>query len=474
MAGKNKKDVVSIQKYKRKGNWNIGIVLFGVIFIYLVFTVLIYFTKDRINVYEVREGSILKDRSFTGIVLRQESVIKADQAGYVNYFVDDAQKVANGSNIYTVTSSPLETQNEQDSNEEVALSSEEWNSILLKAQAFNESYYPGEFKTASNLKTEVTGIVQNNTTQSRVAQLNSILDAGNTDGLQVVQSQDDGVVELSVDGYENLQLGDITDDTLTKANHSVTELESNQYVEAGNPVYRLITSEDWTVTIKLTSELEKTFLEKMNGKDSLSVEVRFLKDNKDLWGTLQILKKGKDEAYAYISFNSSMIRYAGERFVNIELILEDESGLKIPKSSVTEKECFEVPMDYLTSGGASQNIGVYRQITKKGKTTTEFVPVTVINKDTESGTAYLSMDDLKKGDVLLLPESSETTTVDKTAKLKGVYNVNKGYAVFKQVQILCESDEYYIIKEGSSYSLSNYDHIALNGDSVQDNAIVSQ
>ena len=32
-----------------------------------------------------------------------------------------------------------------------------------------------------------------------------------------------------------------------------------------------------------------------------------------------------------------------------------------------------------------------------------------------------------------------------------------------------ESDEYYIIAEGNSYSLSNYDHIALNGDSVRDN-----
>ena len=50
----------------------------------------------------------------------------------------------------------------------------------------------------------------------------------------------------------------------------------------------------------------------------------------------------------------------------------------------------------------------------------------------------------------------------------------KGYAVFKQVQILSESDEYYIIAEGNSYSLSNYDHIALNGDSVRDNQIVSQ
>ena len=152
----------------------------------------------------------------------------------------------------------------------------------------------------------------------------------------------------------------------------------------------------------------------------------------------------------------------------------NESGLKIPKTSVTEKDCYAVPIDYITSGGASQNEGVYRQTTKKGKTTTEFIPVTIINEDTESGIAYLDTENLKKGDTLLLPESSDTMDLLKTESIKGVYNVNKGYAVFKQVQILSESDEYYIIAEGNSYSLSNYDHIALNGDSVRDNQIVSQ
>ena len=48
-----------------------------------------------------------------------------------------------------------------------------------------------------------------------------------------------------------------------------------------------------------------------------------------------------------------MIRYATERYLDIELILEDESGLKIPKTAVTEKEFYIVPQDYITSGGAA-------------------------------------------------------------------------------------------------------------------------
>ena len=62
----------------------------------------------------------------------------------------------------------------------------------------------------------------------------------------------------------------------------------------------------------------------------------------------------------------------------------------------------------------------------------------------------------------------------KRKKLKGVYNINKGYAVFKQIKILCESEEYYVVEEGNDYGLANYDHIALDSDSVKENDVVFQ
>ena len=93
MAGKKKNtEVVSLQKYKRKGHLNIGTILFGIIFVYLVFTVLIYFTKDRVSVYEVREGRILKDRNLTGIVLRKETLEKDEKTKYVKKKVEYTQK----------------------------------------------------------------------------------------------------------------------------------------------------------------------------------------------------------------------------------------------------------------------------------------------------------------------------------------------------------------------------------------------
>ena len=101
-----------------------------------------------------------------------------------------------------------------------------------------------------------------------------------------------------------------------------------------------------------------------------------------------------------------------------------------------------------------------------------FTSASVYYRDEEEGLAYLDMESVKEGDILLKPESSETFSVKETRSLKGVYNINKGYAQFKQIKILSESDEYYIIEEGNKYGLSNYDHIVLDGDSVKEYDVV--
>ena len=44
--------------------------------------------------------------------------------------------------------------------------------------------------------------------------------------------------------------------------------------------------------------------------------------------------------------------------------------------------------------------------------------MTIINEDTESGIAYLDTENLKKGDTLLLPESSDTMDLLKTEASK--------------------------------------------------------
>ena len=93
--------------------------------------------------------------------------------------------------------------------------------------------------------------------------------------------------------------------------------------------------------------------------------------------------------------------------------------------------------------------GVLKENAKNGSI--EFVEVNIFSRDIENGTVYVSTQNFKDGDTLIKPESSEKMTLMEKMSLNGVYNVNKGYAVFTQVNILCESEDYYIIEEGTSY-----------------------
>ena len=48
--------MTNIEVYRKRWNFNIGILIFGVIFIYLVVTILMYLTGNHVSIYEVREG----------------------------------------------------------------------------------------------------------------------------------------------------------------------------------------------------------------------------------------------------------------------------------------------------------------------------------------------------------------------------------------------------------------------------------
>lgn len=457
-------ELTNIQVYRKKWHMNIGIIIFGVIFIYLVVTVLTYVTDKHVSVYEVREGSILKDNAYTGLILRQEEIVYADAEGYVNYFVPEGSKVGKKSNVYSLSSEKLDLSakgEEQAAGEGAALSPEEQDAVQQKAQNFSENFQDNQYGDTYTMKESVENIISSNSAQSRQAQLQALIQTGQ-EGLAVYPAVDDGVIVYATDGYEGLTMDKVTVDMLSRADYQKQELANNSKVSAGDPVYKLVTDEDWTVVIELDGAMAKELA------DTKNVKVKFSKDNQITWASFQIYNT-KDSNLGFLTFDHSMVRYAGERFLDLELILEDESGLKIPKSAVTEKEFYTVPEDYITQGGNNSGSGVLIQ---EGKDKTTFKNVTVYYRDKDTGMVYLDPAAFEKDAVLVKPDSGDTCQLKEKTSIKGVYNINKGYAEFCQVEILCESEEYYIVQSGNEYSLTNYDHIALDGKEVHDNEVV--
>lgn len=457
---RHKNKAISIKKYRTKQEFNIGLVLFFVVLLYLIITIVSYMTQKHVSIYEVREGSIINDNTYTGLVIRSEQAVTLSQDGYITYFVSEGSKVKKGSSVYAVSDQALDLP--EDSGTETALTADEESEIADRIKNYNTAFTESEFDDSYSLKNEISTMLQPVSNQVRSAQLDSII-AG-TSGVQVHAADSDGILYYSVDGMEDLtvdtfEVKDLERQTAARA------VNPEERYSAGDPAYRLIRDESWSVLIPLEDD------EVANYEELTSVRTRLNKDSTTLWASIEVGEKD-GQYYACLNYTDSMIRYADERYLTVETILEDETGLKIPKSSVIKKNFYKVPQEYQTQGGGNSENGVLVQTeSKSGNTATEFVAANSYYTD-EDGNMHLDPNLFEESAVLVKPESSETYQLSKQDSLEGIYCVNKGYAVFIPVSILCENNEYYIVSETGANGLSNFDHIVLDGTTVEENEIV--
>ena len=96
-------------------------------------------------------------------------------------------------------------------------------------------------------------------------------------------------------------------------------------------------------------------------KEEGYVNIKFLKNQYTSWAKVDVITEDEDYAYVMLSFNNSMITYCKDRILDIEIILDDEEGLKIPNSALVTMDFYLIPKDYLTKGGRSDNTGFLRE-----------------------------------------------------------------------------------------------------------------
>ena len=158
--------------------------------------------------------------------------------------------------------------------------------------------------------------------------------------------------------------------------------------------------------------------------------------------------------------------------------MDDQQGLKIPNSAIVEKEFYLIPKEFLIEQEDSK--GFLKEIyDDSGQATAQFVNMTLYYEDDD----YYYVDPLESdyatgnkklsvGDYLVAENSDARFQIGQKGSLQGVYNINKGYTQFRQINILAQNEEYTLVEEGTSYGLTVYDHIVLNGSAVDEDEII--
>ena len=444
----SRKKPINIKKYRRPLNINIGIIIFAVMFLYILICVALFFTKGNVKRYEVRSGSLSISNVYEGIILREETIVSANSSGYINYFSREGEHVASGDLIYCLDQTGKMAEILHNDTDEILLSGNDLGELRNDFMQFAHNYKDEQFGQVYDFSYDVSGTVLK---LSNYNMLNNLQRADVTgSSVQFSYAPRSGVVVYNVDGLEHLDKEQFVNNTL---------------VGSTDPVYKMITSEQWSIVIPV--EREKVARLQKEG----FVEVKFLKNQYSSWAEVNVLSADDKYDYVELKFNNSMITFAKDRYIDIEIILDDDRGLKIPNSAIVEKEFYLIPKEYAAKGGNSSEDGFMRETyDEEGNISTEFIDAAIYS---ESETDYyVDTSVLRPGDYICMPDSSEKYPVSKVGTLMGVYNINKGFADFKEITVLYSNEEYSIVKSNTRYGLTEYDYIVLDADSINENDFI--
>ena len=145
-----------IRQYRKPLNINLGMIIFGCIFIYILICVFLYFTSSHIVSYEVKAGSLSENNVYKGIAIRQEEIVNSTGSGYINYYAREGGRVAVGDLVYTVdeTGKLSEMLGNGDPDENT-LSDTDLNELKTEILAFTSTFSPHNFSEVDRKSTRL-------------------------------------------------------------------------------------------------------------------------------------------------------------------------------------------------------------------------------------------------------------------------------------------------------------------------------
>ena len=250
-----------------------------------------------------------------------------------------------------------------------------------------------------------------------------------------------------------------------KSGYTSAHFSSGDKIEKGSPIYKAINDDEWSIVLKFNKSDVKKY------KKTSNITIKFLKDNLTTTANLKIVKGADENQYGVVTLAKYVVRYATDRFLDIEIVETPKNGLKIPKSSVVTNELYVIPKEYSKKGKDDVSIGFNIQNSDRNENDSEIYYPPIAYSDENN--YYVSKSYFNEGDVITKSDSHANYVIEKTQKFMGVYNINNGYTVFEIIQILDTIDEYYIIEKESS-GLKIYDRIVLDASKVSENQIIFQ
>ena len=461
-------DSKKIIPYRKKRTFNVGVIIFLSLLIYLIPSAVRGATRKQIRYNEVVEGSMSENKTHTGLILRDESVQVSPDGGYINIYMRDGKRAAVGSRVYSLDATgDLKKLMEASAGKEDTISDSSVIEMKKKLSNFTSNYSDSDFEYVYDTKYLLDNAASE---YSNLINIENIDNISNENGLSlnVVTSPYSGEISYAMDDIAEKKEEDLTKSDFDTSKHPISYIKNEQLIEAETKVYRIVNSESWSIYFEFEKGEEELYAEKK------ALTVKFKSNGLTLTGDYSVVETKDGYSLGKLTFDKYMVQFISNRYAEFDIQSSVVNGLKIPSKCVLEKDFYTIPVEYMAKGGDGVSDGFYKQVDKDGTTSTVFVPEDII-KITDTN-CYISTEnkDIASGDKLIKPDSNEIFEVSNKEKLLGVYNINKGFTVFKNIDILGSNKEFYIVDKGTKYGLKVYDHILLNPDGFKEGDFIYQ
>lgn len=445
---------------------NIGVIIFGLIFIFLGVQIFRSSQQVRVSVYEVQKSYIDTNITGSAIALRQESLVATDMSGYINYYIRNGQKVGKNATVYTLDATGSLADIIADaSGDGVTLNAAGYSEIKSRISSFQNYFSDVNFSDVYDFKYDLESQILDLVNSQVLEELTSA--DGTMASFSRIASTESGVVTFYQDGYESKKPEEITLADYDKENYVSTSLKTGEIIQAGSPVYKLITSDIWNLVLPLSSEDAKRL------QEDDRVTLRMPNVVHEVYGDITVIQNGEDY-FANITLDKLMVNYCEERFIPIEIVMTQQEGLTIPNSAIVEKQVLRIPIDYLTTGSNSNQMIYFnvRILDEEGNLSVMQVAPGIYDKD--DAYCYVNPNDFAPDAVLVKNDSDQTLPLTDVGRENrtGVYNANRGTASFRPVEILASDGDFSIISENTNYGIALYDRIVLDSSAVEEGQII--
>ena len=453
-----------VVKFHNVPTINIGVIIFVLIFVFLGVQIFRSLRQERVSVYEVQESYMDTNITGTAMALRQEVLVTTDASGYINYYIRDGQKVGKNATVYTLDATgTLSDLIAEASDGNTTISGLGYEEIQRSIANFQNYFTDANFSDVYEFKYDLESQVLDIASTQVLEQLTN--GEGTATSFSKIASGQSGVVTFFQDGYESKRPLEITGTDFNMSTYEKVSLKTGEIIQAGSPVYKLITSENWNLVMPLSEEDAKRL------EEDTRATLYLPNISHVVYADIEVLQNN-GEYFANITLDKLMVNYCNERFLSVEIVMTRQDGLNIPNSSIVEKQVLKIPMAYITAGSNSSQEVFFnvRTLDEEGNLSIRQVEPAIYGND---GSYYfVNPNDFEEDAILVLNNSDQTLKISDLGRitLTGVYSANRGVAEFYPIEILTGDSEFTIIEAGGNIAL--YDRIILNAAAVEEGQII--